>query len=78
MIKIILLGDFNLDENKRYINNYSHKQYFEDLNDTVDPFGMIQFVDFNTWSRLVSGVWRFSSLRLAAVLRRRSIMICNV
>ena len=58
--KIILLGDFNLDENKRYMHNYSHKLYFKDLNSTVDPFGMIQLVDFNTWSRLVNGAWRYS------------------
>ena len=61
-VRPIVLGDFNLDENKKYLNDYSHRLYYEELIDTFDPLGLIQIVDFNTWSRLVNGVWRKSLL----------------
>ena len=44
------------------MNNYSHKLYFEDLNSTLGPFGMIQLVDFKTWSCSVNGAWRYFTI----------------
>ena len=61
-MKIIILGDFNLNETLRYSNDYSHKSYFDELNPVFDNLGLIQLVDFITWRRLVNGVWRTSIL----------------
>ena len=63
-MKIIILGDFNLNETLRYSNDYSHKSYFDELNPVFDNLGLIQLVDFITWRRLVNGVWRTSILDL--------------
>ena len=50
----IILGDFNLDQNKIYNPNYSHKLYFEALNTAFQPHNLIQIVDFDTWSRIIN------------------------
>ena len=50
----IILGDFNLDQNKIYNPNYSHKLYFEALNTAFEPHNLIQIVDFDTWSRIIN------------------------
>ncbi len=60
--KSIILGDFNLDDNKKYMNSYSHKLYFEELNEKIENKGFIQMVEFETWTRLVNGTWRSSIL----------------
>ena len=60
--KLILLGDFNLDEMKKYQDDYSHKSYYELLDKELGDYGLVQLVDTWTWSRLVNGVWRMSTL----------------
>ena len=50
----IILGDFNLDQNKIYNPNYSHKLYFEALNTAFQPHNLMQIVDFDTWSRIIN------------------------
>ena len=52
----IILGDFNLDEHKRFEINYSHKHYFEALNNHFDRHNLIQIIDFDTWSRVVNNI----------------------
>ena len=59
---IVILGDFNLNENMKFSNEYSHKSYYDELNDKFDPLGLIQLVEFETWRRLVNGQWRTSIL----------------
>ena len=54
-MKIVILGDFNLNEEMKFSNTYSHKSYYDELNLAFDPMGLIQIVDFTTWSRLVNG-----------------------
>ena len=49
--KPIIIGDFNLNEEQKYDHEYTHRAYFEILNETFDPMGLIQMVDFHTWSR---------------------------
>ena len=49
-------------ERKKYLNEYSHKLYYDDLEESVDNYGLIQLVDYDTWSRLVNGTWRTSIL----------------
>ena len=62
--ELLILGDFNLDENKKYHQDYSHRSrtYYEELINTFEPAGLHQLVEFETWSRLVNGVWRSSIL----------------
>ena len=57
-----MLGDFDLDEKKKYKNDYAYKSYYEFLNEYFDPLNLIQLVEFETWSRLVNGTWRSSVL----------------
>ena len=60
--KVLVLGDFNLNETMKFSNDYSHKSYFDELRLVFDPLGLIQMVEFETWKRLVNGVWRTSIL----------------
>ena len=60
--KFLILGDFNLNEEMKYKSDYSNNAYFEDLNKTFDPLGLIQLVEFETWKRLVNGQWRTSTI----------------
>ena len=61
-MKIVILGDFNLNDEMRYSNDYSHKSYFDELNPVFNNLGLFQLVDFITWRRLVNGDWRTSIL----------------
>ena len=52
----IILGDFYLDQNKRYHINYSNKLYFDALSTSFEPHNLVQVIDFNTWSRTINNV----------------------
>ena len=56
----IIMGDFNLDFNKIYINSYPFSHLFNHLLATFDPLGLQQLVNFETWHRFVNGEKRFS------------------
>ena len=58
----IVVGDFNLDENKKFKNDYAYKSYYDLLDEHFDPLNLVQLVEFETWSRLVNGTWRSSGL----------------
>ena len=58
----IVLGDFNLDENKKYRIDYAYRSYYESLDEHFDQLNLVQLVEFETWSRLVQGTWRSSIL----------------
>ena len=58
----ILLGDFNLDWNKKGAHEYAFKNYFNDMSEKLNDVDMIQLVKFPTWSRIVNGVLRESLL----------------
>ena len=60
--KLVILGDFNLNENMKYNNDYSHKSYYDELHSVFDPLGLEQLVDFETWRRVVNGVMKTSIL----------------
>ena len=51
----ILLGDFNLDWSKYHSDDYSHKNYFSDMDQKLGASNLIQLVDFITWTRTVNG-----------------------
>ena len=52
---VIINGDFNLDYYRTNSLEYSHANYFDILNETFEPFNLIQLVDFPTWERLIIG-----------------------
>jgi exonuclease III len=58
--RTIILGDFNLDWNKRGSMNYPFRNYFNHWNDEMSGALAIQIVDFPTWSRSVNGILRES------------------
>ena len=51
----ILLGDFNLDHSKKFDISYTHKHYFNTLNETFSRHNLHQLINFNTWSRVING-----------------------
>ena len=52
----IIIGDFNLDYSKKFDISYSYKHYFTALEDVLSEHGLIQLVNFPTWSRLINNV----------------------
>ena len=49
----IIIGDLNLDYNKKHDVTYSHYNYFVAIEPIIEKFNLIQIVNFNTWSRVV-------------------------
>ena len=60
--KIIIAGDFNLDDDNRYSLNYRCKNLFEIQNATFDKHHLIQIIEFPTWHRVVNNVLKQSIL----------------
>ena len=58
--QIILSGDFNLDESKRFANDYRGKIFFDKLNDLIDDISLIQLINEPTWQRIVNNEIRES------------------
>ena len=56
------MGDFNLDWSKNNLEDYSHKNYFSDMELKLAAYNLIQIVDFITWTRTVNGQVRSSVL----------------
>ena len=59
---MILLGDFNLDEKLKFNPEYSHAAYYNELNSTINSYGLVQLVTFNTWERIVNNTLKQSIL----------------
>ena len=49
----ILLGDFNLDENKRHLVDYNQRQLFQDLEELIGHHQYVQHVKEATWERVI-------------------------
>ena len=60
--KIIIAGDFNLDECKRFDSDYRYKDLFEMQIVLNDKFDLTQVIDFPTWKRVVNNVIKTSTL----------------
>ena len=58
----IILGDFNVDDGKRLDMNFAYRNYFNDIDDTFADFGLIQVIEFETWSRLIGNALKSSIL----------------
>ena len=53
---VLITGDFNLDDSKRYSLNYHNHNLFSKLHEKFDPLGLVQLVNFPTWERRVDNV----------------------
>ena len=60
--KCVIIGDLNLDYGKIYDDNYAHKLLFEDFENALSVFDLVQVADFVNWSRLVGLILRTSTL----------------
>ena len=58
----LIVGDFNLDYNKIFNSEYQHKLLYQKLTNTFENLNLIQLVEFNTWSRLINGILKTSTL----------------
>ena len=58
----VLIGDFNIDYNRKGNPNYNHHVLCELLSKFEDEMHMTQLVKFNTWRRIISGEMRTSLL----------------
>ena len=58
----ILLGDFNIDDAKRFEVNYTNRNLFCDFEEKLSNFGLFQHINFATWSRLIGGDLKSSIL----------------
>ena len=58
----ILLGDLNLDYNKRFDVNYQRRYLFDLFEEKLGGLNLLQLVSFDTWSRLVGLALRSSLL----------------
>ena len=58
----VILGDFNLDYNKKHDVNYCQHHLFELFDDRMDQFSLIQLVKHDTWSQMVGTTLRSSLL----------------
>ena len=52
--QLLIMGDFNLDDSKRYANDYRGKLYFQKLNLVMDEIALIQVINEPTWQRVVN------------------------
>ena len=56
----IILGDFNLDWNRKGVHGYQFKNYFSDMDNILAESNLVQLVNFNTWCRIVNSQVRES------------------
>ena len=49
---IIITGDFNLDDSKKFAIDYHNHNLFNHLIEVFDPLGLEQLIDFPTWERV--------------------------
>ena len=60
--RCIVVGDFNLDYSKVSDVNYGYRNMFNDFDESLSRFELIQLVNFVTWSRMVGSSLRSSIL----------------
>ena len=58
--KLIIAGDFNLDNDNRYSTSYRYKNLFEIQNTIFDRHHLIQIIEFPTWHRVINNVLKQS------------------
>ena len=58
----VIMGDFNLDLNKKGKATYPFKSYFEEMDMAFQNLSLTQIIDFSTWSRCINNVHQESIL----------------
>ena len=58
----MLLGDFNLNYEKKNDVNYSHVRYFDDFDELLGDNNLVQIIEFPTWSRVINNVLNESTI----------------
>jgi hypothetical protein len=58
----ILLGDMNLDWNKKNLISYPFNMYCDYLENKMNELDFVQLVNFPTWSTMVNGTIRESTI----------------
>ena len=58
----LVIGDLNLDYNKKGLLSYNHHAMFTQLEELESEMNLYQLVKFNTWRRIVNGELRTSLL----------------
>jgi uncharacterized protein YkuJ len=58
----LIIGDLNLDYNKKGLLSYNHHAMFTQLDELENEMNLSQLVNFNTWRRIVNGELRTSLL----------------
>ena len=75
--KTVIIGDFNIDYDKIFDDNYANKNMFDDFDELLGEFNLIQMVKFKTWSRMVGPVLRSSVLDHVLYDENYVICICT-
>ena len=60
--KCLVIGDFNIDYAKVHDDNYCNKNLFNDFEEVLSKFNLVQLVNFVTWSRMVGSLRKTSIL----------------
>ena len=58
----VINGDFNIDYSRIYDENYCNTNLFEDFDEVLSDYNIIQIVNFSTWSRMIGTVRKTSIL----------------
>ena len=58
----VIMGDFNLDFNRRHDLNYQYYHLFELYDEKMSRFNLLQLVNTDTWFRTVGNINRSSLL----------------
>ena len=61
-MKIIISGDFNLDDSKRFALDYRNKLFFDRLNVICDDHNLFQLIRKPTWERIINNTIKTSIL----------------
>ena len=72
----VLIGDFNLNENKKHDVNYPHAGLYDMLDEKLGHLNVVQLVTFDTWSRMVGT--RFQSSLLDHIYVVRPDIVQNI
>ena len=58
----LVVGDFNLDSSRLYDITYRHYALSQKLTEVSDTLNLTQLVNFTTWSRIINGTLKTSTL----------------
>ena len=60
--KVLIAGDFNIDEQKCFSFTYRYRHHFQLQNNLFNEINLIQQIDFTTGQRVINNVTKESIL----------------